>query len=140
MPDDDKPASWTPRQWGEFAVIVLTALVTLVMQFVNHGKVDAIQGTQTQQVQKQEEDKDTLAQQTAKTDAKLATIEKTATKIETTAMKTAATVEDSAGIQLYNAWKNLEWLAYESGKPEDVKKAAEAKQVFDTFRAIQGKK
>lgn len=39
-------------------------------------------------------------------------------------------------VQLWNAWKQLEWIAEESGKQKDKDKAAEAKVVYDQWIAL----
>ena len=118
--------------WSELlksASMVIAALAGLVaagIGMLNHRQIDEARQVQNKQVEQATEVKETLDDVTKSTDAKLR-------KIEQTTTETSKTVADTEGLQLFNVWKNLEWVAYNSDKPEDVAKAKEAKLAYEAY-------
>ena len=113
----DGGSSWTPAN----VVMVLSAVSGLIVGIINAVQIRDVDDRQTYQVQKSEVH-----------DQKLDAIEETTKKTEKVATKTASTVQDTLGPQLWSTWKYLEGIAErEDATAEDKAKVAEAKLAYE---------
>lgn len=117
---DDCECSWMEK--AKAICMVIAALTTAIASItaaifgsLNHQRIDTVQTTQDVQVEKAEE-----------RDAKLE-------KIDKAAEKTATTVTDTLGPQLWSTWKYLQGVAEDYPTPENIAKAKEAKLAYDTY-------
>lgn len=110
-------SSWTPAN----VVMVLSSVTGMVIGIINAVQIRDVDDRQTYQVQKSEV-----------RDQKLDAIEETTKKTEKVATKTASTVQDTLGPQLWSTWKYLEGIAErEDATAEDKAKVAEAKLAYE---------
>lgn len=96
-----------------------------------HADVAAVAAGQAVQVQKAEDVKSALDRATEKQDAATAKQEKTIKKIETVTTE----IEDAQGMNLWASYRYLREVAADTGKPEDIAKAAEAKKKYEEYKA-----
>lgn len=112
-PSNPHPALHPAVQIAQMILNFLTLLLTLYITSQankNEDKIEQVQQTQRENVQRQEEVKSTLM-----------------TKTEHDAQATE--------IQMWSTWKYLQSLAEESGSAADKAKAADAKRLYDEYRA-----